>query len=202
MKLRCFQQKMPKAAFTFREAALVERESSLPGLRLRLHRWVKQGALLRIRREVYAFPERPVTLAEQIRALYFPAYVSLETALSLQGLLPDVPFENTLVTTRATRFFQTVWGRFRFRHIHPRLFLGYDPQTLLAEPEKTVLDFLYYYRCRLQPAESYWQEGRWQNLHQIRWARGKGYLPLYKNQAVERLWFSLRDYAKTHPTFD
>src|SRR5439155_14670844 len=103
MRFKAFERAMKKTAFTFAEARLVAREGSAAGLRLNLHRWVKAGDLIRIRREVYAFPDRNCTLAEMVAVLYPPAYISLESALNQHGLLPDVPFETTLVTPRPTR---------------------------------------------------------------------------------------------------
>src|SRR5579871_5690380 len=105
MRFGAFERAMKKNAFTFREAALVAQTDSPETLRLNLHRWVKKGELVRLRREVYAFPRRMPSLPESISALYSPAYISLESALNRHGLLPDVPFEITLVTPRPTRSF-------------------------------------------------------------------------------------------------
>ncbi|OGR89434.1 MAG: hypothetical protein A2992_03425 [Elusimicrobia bacterium RIFCSPLOWO2_01_FULL_59_12] len=189
---------MKKAAFTFREAQLVAQPRSPAGLRLSLHRWVKSGDLLRIRREVYAFPHRSCPLPERIKTLYSPAYISLESVLNQHGLLPDVPFETTLVTPRPTRSFQTPWGRFHFHHIQPGLFFGYDSATLLAEPEKAVLDYFYFRGDRLRAAEAFWQEARFQNLGTLQWKKGDSLARRYPRARVARLWKSLKHYAKTH----
>jgi hypothetical protein len=197
MRFREFERRMKKAAFTFAEAALVDRESPLAGLRLNLHRWAKAGELLRIRREVYAFPGKPCSLPEMIGVLYPPAYVSLESALNQHGFLPDVPFETALVSPRATRSFVTPWGRFHFHRILPRLFFGYDPKTLLAWPEKTVLDYLYF-RGRLRRATpAFWRESRLEHLESLDWRRGDAMLEAYASPRVKTLWKSLQAYAKT-----
>jgi len=201
MKYREFAGKFPKTVFTFQEASLVDRELSVAGLRLQLHRWVKRGDLMRIRRGVYAFTDKAAPWQEQIRMIYPPAYISCEAALAMHGIIPDAPFEQTLVTPRITRVFKTPWGRFVFRHIRSGLFTGYDPVTFLAEPEKAVLDYFYYHHARLHADPLFWQEARWQNLSRLRWRRGERYLALYGKPVMERLWRSLKEYAKTNQDY-
>ncbi len=196
MKYSAFEALMKKSAFSFREALLTTRENA-QGLRLNLHRWVKAGHLQRIRREVYAFPGRHCSLPERILALYAPAYISMETALNQHGLVPDVPFETTLVTTRPPRSFQTPWGRFHFHHIQTGLFFGYDSSRLLAEPEKALLDYFYLRGHSLKTEKSFWREARFQNLKGLDWKRGDKLVKPYPGSRVLALWESLKDYAKT-----
>lgn len=198
MRLSLFQKKMVKKAFTFAEARIVAHEDAPEALRLNIHRWVKRGELLRIRRGVYAFPDRSYSLPEMVSVLYAPAYLSLESALNQRELLPDVPFEATLVTPRPTRSFRTPWGRFHFHHIQPRLFCGYDPKTLVAEPEKALLDYFYFHKARLSEQPSFWKEARFQSLDTIDWNKGERFLGLYPVGKTTRLWRSLQRHAKTH----
>lgn len=198
MRFPDFERRMKKAAFTFVEARVVTPGESLAGLRLNLHRWVKRGDLVRIRRAVYAFPNRPCSLAEMIALLYSPAYVSLESALNHHGLLPDVPFEMTLVTPRSTRSFQTAWGRFLFHSIHQRLFFGYNPTTLVAEPEKALLDYFYLRGASMEDTTAFWQAMRFQNLDRVQWNVGDGMVKQYSLGRVAMLWRGLKQYAKTH----
>jgi hypothetical protein len=180
MRFQAFERAMTKAVFTYREAALVAHPDQPEGLRLNLHRWVKKGDLM-------------------LSALYPPAYVSLESALHQQGFLPDVPFETTGVTPRATRIFQTPLGRFRFHRIQKKLFFGYDPVTLFAEPEKAFLDYFYFHHGRVQDVPSYWQESRFQNLKRLDWKKGGRMARAYPIP-VQTLWKGLQHYAKTHRT--
>jgi len=200
VRFRAFEQAMKKDVFTFREAALVGHREPLAALRLNLHRWVKNGYLLRLRREVYAFPRRPLPAPALISALYPPAYISLESALNQQGFLPDVPFETTLVTPRATRTFQTPAGRFHFHRIQKKLFFGYDPATLLAEPEKALLDYFYLRGSSMKDVPAFWEESRFQNLERLDWRKGDREAALYPAGRVQKLWKGLKRYAKTHHT--
>ena len=197
MKFGDFVKRMLKPVFTFAEAQMVAHEEPAAGLRLNLHRWAKKGTLIRLRREVYMFGDRASPLPLLISALYPPAYVSLETALNQHGLLPDVPFETTLVTPRATRSFQTPLGRFHFHRIHPRLFFGFDPSTLLADPEKALLDYFYFRRARLVADPVFWRESRLQNFKRLDWGKGGKELEIYRSDKMSRLWESLKRYAKT-----
>jgi len=197
MKFSAFQKEMKKPAFTFAEAQIVAHDQGREVLRLSLHRWASRGDLIRVRRGVYAFADRPVSLPETIDILYPPAYMSLESALNQHGLLPDVSFELTVVTTRPTRSFETIWGRFRFHKIQRELFLGFDPETKLAIPEKALLDWFYFRGTRFVDAPAFWKETRLQNLEQIRWKEGDALSKLYPQEKIRTLWKGLKRYAKT-----
>ena len=200
MRLRVFEKKMRRPVFTLAQAQIVAYEDSAQALRLALHRWAKKGEILRLRREVYAFPERLPSTPDLISVLYPPAYVSLESALNQHGLLPDVPFETTLATPRATRSFQTSLGRFHFHRVHPRLFFGYDSKTLMSTPEKALLDYFYFHGAYLKAQDEFWQEARFQHLSRVNWKKGDQALTAYPGEKVKKLWESLKRYAKTHCT--
>jgi predicted transcriptional regulator of viral defense system len=81
--------------------------------------------------------------------LYSPSYVSLESALSWYGFIPEGVFQVTSCSSRKTQSFDTPLGSFSYRHIKPALFFGYQLEEwnkhhfAIAEPEKTVIDYLY-----------------------------------------------------------
>ena len=82
--------------------------------------------------------------------LYQPSYVSLETALSHYGIIPEVVYAVTSVTTKPTREFKTPKSVFSYQRIKKSVFAGYSPVTieghvvLLARPEKALADYLYF----------------------------------------------------------
>ena len=82
--------------------------------------------------------------------LYSPSYISLETALSNYGIIPEVVYSITSVTTKSTREFSAVDINFSYRTIRKPAFTGYGLQvrsgekTLMAEPEKALVDYLYF----------------------------------------------------------
>jgi hypothetical protein len=112
---------------------------------------VREGVLLRVRRGLYAdrlHGYRPETAGQRWLA---PSYLSAESALDRHGLCQTGILASTYVTTRLLasreRAVRRLEGRrFVYRHVAAHLFFGYQPEDglLVAEPEKAVLDFLYF----------------------------------------------------------
>jgi len=120
-----------------------------------LGRWVKQGYLVRLRQGYYAFPEY---LDSSDFALWFaniiykPSYVSLHSALSFYGIIPEAVSRITSVTTLKTMTFSNVFGEYVYQNIKPDLMFGYDlkemeggRRIMFATPEKALIDLLYLY---------------------------------------------------------
>ena len=113
--------------------------------------WRKRGLIVMLKSGVYCFADRQASISREHVAsiLYTPSYISLESAMSHYGFIPEAVFTLTSVTTRTTRKVENVFGVFSYRKIHSRLFFGYVPievpggKYLLAEPEKALLDYLY-----------------------------------------------------------
>lgn len=143
----------------FRSADLAFLGLSLYGSQLSL--WVKKGYLVMPKRGIFVFAdEQERVSAEEISSLFYePSYISLEWALGYYGLIPEMVFTRTCVTTRTTRKFSNTFGAFLYRRIQPKLFFGYTPVTtpsgkyLLAEPEKALLDYLYFNRGKIKTKE-------------------------------------------------
>ena len=196
MKLKDFQKWMPKAVFSSKEAQLIGWKGSPKTLTLQLSQWAKAGDLVRLKRGLYAFPVRVKDAVQVARALYEPCYLSLEFALNAYGLIPDVPFAMTLVTPKATRRFKTPFGEFVYQTLSPKLFWGYDPDTLMGEREKVILDYLYLNSGRLRAKSEFWREMRWQNLDQVDFRKAKKFAARFGVEKVRRLLLSLEDYGK------
>lgn len=200
MNLKEFKKRMKKAAFSYEEARVVAFETATATLKLQLHQWKKAGELISLKRGLYLFAGRQVENSEIARALYHPCYISLEYALNYYGLLPDVPFGITLVTTKTTRKFNTPCGQFIYQKIPIRAFLGFDPKTLMGGCEKCLVDYLYLNQHRLVPDEQFWEEMRWQNLGEVKFGKAKKFSHYFRSKKLDYLLESLRSYAKTHPT--
>ena len=101
-----------------------------------------------------------------------PSYISLQSALSYYGLIPEHVASVTSVTTGRPHTLSNEFGRFLYRHIKTDFFFGFQDWQLsqtqsafLATPEKAILDLLY-----LTPNsddEAYIRELRLQNLEVI-----------------------------------
>jgi predicted transcriptional regulator of viral defense system len=114
--------------------------------------WTERRYLQRIKKGVYKLADyRLEDHLILVNFVYFPAYVSLETALNYHGLIPDVSFAVTAVTVNKTKEFHIEGGGiFTYHHLKPELFFGFD--TVKAEkkytynmalPEKALFDYLY-----------------------------------------------------------
>ena len=90
MKLTEFKKKMNKNVFTIGEARIVAFKTDYCTLKLQLHSWAKKGDLKRIKKGVYAFAETKASDAEIAKHLYSPCYISMESALNIYGIIPDI----------------------------------------------------------------------------------------------------------------
>lgn len=118
-------------------------------------RWTRKGYLIRLRRGMYAFadymeiPEMATYFAGRI---YRPSYISLHTALSSYGLIPESVVQITSVTSLKTAVFKNDFGEYSYKSVREDLMFGYEPRQLgngrtavYATREKALLDMLYLY---------------------------------------------------------
>lgn len=117
--------------------------------------WQRAGYIVPLRQGWYAFsdyiqqPDYARFIAGKICA---PSYISLHTALSFYGIIPEAVVEITSVTTQKTCRYENAFGQFSYQTIRPRLFWGFEPKTMrdgklymMATPEKAIIDLLYLY---------------------------------------------------------
>jgi len=160
-------------AFTVKFLAAGE---DLKQVRLQISRWVQDGKVIRIHKGLY-------TLAEPYRkinpdpfyianALKKASYVSLQSALSWHGIIPEFVPSVTSITTGRPQTIETPLGRFEYRHVSKKYFWGYEYVELkdslyafIACPEKALLDLIYLTPGSEQTA--YIEELRLQNYDKI-----------------------------------
>lgn len=127
---------------------LFPKESSAT-LKVQIFLWHKKGWIKVLRRGIYkiAYPEeKDIPDLYIANRLYEPSYISLETALSYYSIIPEIAMGATSVTTKPTRNF----GAFIYRTIRPKAFTGYrfikerGFEIRIAEPEKALVDYLYF----------------------------------------------------------
>ena len=118
----------------------------------KIHQLVKSGILERVTKGLYiAGPalqaERPdpFLLANQILG---PSYVSVESALSYYGLIPERVYTITSMTTKAARQYTTPVGTFTYTRLSLPYYsfgvrsvqLTKQQRVMMASPEKALLD--------------------------------------------------------------
>ena len=127
-----------------------------PGFnRNNLVRWTNRGLIIRLKQGYYTFPEYkgkadyPFYFANRI---YRPSYISLHTALSFYGMIPEAVVQITSVTSLKTASFSNAFGEYSYQSEKEELMFGYDLKPMedgltlmFARPEKALLDLLYLY---------------------------------------------------------
>jgi hypothetical protein len=118
----------------------------------KINYWVKSGNLVQVKKGLYVLGQEisnqnphPFLLANQI---YGPSYVSLDSALSHFGLIPERVYQTSSVTTRLSKTFITPLGRFDYTQVKSSYFtMGIKNQGsteagyyLIASPEKAIWD--------------------------------------------------------------
>jgi predicted transcriptional regulator of viral defense system len=144
-ELRQMLRSIPKAFFTVSDLQKItglERKS----LYISLNRWVKSGVLERAGRNIYVVGGEPVKLEAIAGQVYFPSYLSFESALSRFGVLNLVPYSLSFATTRKTKSVTLLERSVIYRHLEPDLFFGFtlEEDLYVAEPEKALLDLVYF----------------------------------------------------------
>lgn len=164
-------------------------------VRVQLHRWIRQGHLIPLRRGLYAWAERyhrvshnPAKLANEI---YRPSYLSGLWALGFYGMIPERVVTFTSVTTRSPRRFENPLGMFEYRHVKPAAFFGYQAVAMdgvnvrVAWPEKALLDF--FYLSRGEWTEERIEEMRFQNTDIIRSRRMEAWARKFDSKRLVRI---------------
>ena len=159
----------------FESPLLLSGDVDPKGIRLQLSRWVKSGKIYQLRRGVYCVAPpyqkvkpHPFVVANHLQQA---SYISLQSALSYYGLIPEIVNTTTSISTGRPERVETPFGVFEFRHVKTQLLFGYqmidlgDQEALVATPEKALLDLIY-----LQPGgetPAYLKELRLQNIEQL-----------------------------------
>lgn len=169
-------------------------------------RWVKQGLIIRLKPGLYSFPEylgQPGFEFFIANKIYRPSYISLHSALSFYGMIPEAVVQVTSVTSLKTYNLSNSFGSFSFKSMKPELLFGYEMKPMpgnrtvhIAEPEKALLDLLYLYPFYNTPQEL---EGLRLDddylLDSFKTGRMLEYVSRFRNKALEsRLKVFLKTY--------
>jgi len=123
-----------------------------------LKRAMAAGEVVRIHRGLYCLATKylrqkidPLVLAQRI---YGPSYISLETALSYHGWIPEAVYAVTSTSLNRSREFNTPMGHFSFTRVPQETFYAEVARVekedgssfLLAAPLKALADYVYVHR--------------------------------------------------------
>lgn len=125
------------------------------GRNILIHRAVRSGEVFRLKRGLYVLSEpfrktspHPFAVAAM---LYGPSTISLESALSFHGLIPEAVYQTTSVTMRRSHETSTALGDFTFSRVPSSHSLaGVESIKLdaifwgfVATPFKAIADLVY-----------------------------------------------------------
>ena len=113
---------------------------------VKLTRYKDRGYLESPKRGVYYLSDQAPDDWELANYLYRPSYISLDTALSHYGLIPEVVYVVTSVSTKATRELADARMVYKYFKLKREVFTGYRKEKgyLIAGMEKAVVDYVYF----------------------------------------------------------
>lgn len=146
---------MGMTCFTTLDFHRATRATSRVAAQKLLERYAKNGLFARVRNGLYVLSENQPSLWALANKIYQPSYISMETALSYYGIIPETTYIITSVTSKITRNFTFGNNGFLYRKIKINAFTGYRPvetgkeTALVAEKEKALADYLYFvfFKC-------------------------------------------------------
>jgi predicted transcriptional regulator of viral defense system len=118
----------------------------------KINELVKNGILTTLKKGLYIpGPKLNIQTPEPFliaNHLWGPSYVSLESALSYWGFIPERVYEISSVTIKNTKTYNTGIGRFTYQHVSSPYYsfgirsVSLKPKqvALIASPEKAVFD--------------------------------------------------------------
>ncbi len=179
--------KLKKTILTTNDLSLAWSETNKNNLKAKIAYYVRQGALLRLTRGIFA-KDSQYELKELATSIYMPAYISFETALLEAGMIFQY-YETMFVASRTTKTLIIDGRTITFRKLKDIVLYnaagiinkdGYS----IATPERAFLDMIYLF-------PNYYFD----NLRSLNWEKCFELVGIYKNKQLEK---RLKKYYKIH----
>ncbi len=144
-------------------------ETFLPHLKkesVRQHitRLIKRGEIIKLKNGFYTTKEYADKHISELEYFYylanvlrFPSYVSGAYILQSKGILTEITYPITSITTKSTRKYSNKLGEFIYYSISEKLYIGYERLLYKNEPvyvataAKSLFDYLYikYFKMKI-----------------------------------------------------
>ena len=120
----------------------------------KLTRLIRSGAVIRIKKGIYAFgpgyARGPVCKEALANLIYGPSYISLEYALAFYGMIPESVELVTSMTNKRNKAFSTPVGNFAYSYLHPAKYpvgitqceIDSSRHIFIASKEKALSDLI------------------------------------------------------------
>ena len=115
-----------------------------------------EDLFIKLRNGLYATKLDPPGEMEMANRLCAPSYISFEYALAHYRIIPESAYSITSATTKITREFVVQGKAYEYNRIKKEAYRGYRSENqggttiLIAEPEKALVDYLYFVDLRLK----------------------------------------------------
>jgi len=145
---------VPQDIFTDRDLVNLFGESAGSRYGLVKRACARQG-IIRVKRGLYCLApphqRRTLNLYQLAQNIYGPSYVSMESALSYHGWIPEAVHSVTMACMKKSKDFVTPLGAFNFKRIPVRVFYSEVERVssdngeafLMARPLKALSDYVY-----------------------------------------------------------
>ncbi len=114
-------------------------------LRISVKRMLDAGVIFQIAHGFYALKQEKLDVEKLATQLYYPSYISFESALSKYDVINQGMYGLSLATTRHSKKIVLAGVDCEYSQLKPALFFGFDlvNDTYLAQAEKAFLDLIY-----------------------------------------------------------
>lgn len=116
----------------------------------KIYLWKKEWLIKNIYRWYYILNNQKIDtnfLYRIANTIYYPSYISMESALSYYNLIPEAVYTITSITTKKTNNINNEYLDLSYKSIKTNLFWWYkiinNKNYLIADIEKTLLDYFY-----------------------------------------------------------
>ena len=164
--------------FTFKELSLIWNETDVKLTKKRVYRYTKMGKLYPIRKGIYA-KDKNYDKLELANKIFTPAYISLETVLSREGIVFQ-HYDQIFIISYLSREISCDGQTYVFRRMKEVILMnsfGIENKGnyFIASKERAFLDTVYLNK-----------NYHFDNLSSINWDICFAMLTIYNNKAMEK----------------
>ena len=139
-----FREHRGKKLFSLQDLSQLAGEKR-DSLIVQLNRLVESNLIEREARGWYGNPFNPPDPEEVAMVLRYPSYLSMEYALSKQGILSQRVYTLTSITTKLPYTYERDKATYEYHQVKRSFFYGFEDEdgVRIAVPEKALLDLIY-----------------------------------------------------------
>ena len=174
--------------------------------RARLNEWQNKGYIKKVIKGFYIFSD--LEISENIlfliaNKIYFPSYISLESAFSYYNIIPEGVYSVTSITTRKTFKPAGSFTNFNYAIVIAQAFYAYQLIEFksryfkIASLEKSIIDYFYFNQKKDSSNDFYEMRLNTSSLsEQINLKIIKNYLEIFNKKSLTKCVNNLLEFVK------